>query len=54
MHSFPIDGPIPTFTAYRVDTGERITVDIRTFDLDTMSRVWPVVEPVVENVPSVP
>jgi len=42
----PIDAPVPRFVAYRRDTGEPITVDARTYDDLTMSKVWP---PAVEN-----
>ena len=33
-----LDAPVPTFPAWRKDTGERITVDVRTFDEATMSK----------------
>ncbi len=34
-------GPVETFVAYRKDSGEQITVDIRTFDEATMTREKP-------------
>ena len=42
-----IDDPVPTFTAYVRETGEPITVDLRTYDDLSMSKVWPL--PVANN-----
>ena len=43
-------GPVETFRAYRKDSGEEITVDVRTFDEATMSKEPP--EPAKVDLPA--